>query len=114
MKGNNALQNHRETYNEIFQRKIFAGFKSTKGFNLMSCLCCKDLREKVEAIEKAQREQGFAFVRTGGELKLIIMSSYDCIHRNAEIDDPPTKQCTYGLCIPAGCDHFTHQREGRE
>lgn len=77
----------------------------------MSCLCCTDLREKVEAIEKAQRAQGFAFVRIAGEMKLVVMSAHDCIHRNAETPQPPTGDCNYGLCQPAGCEHFTHWGE---
>lgn len=77
----------------------------------MSCLCCKDLREKMEAIEKAQREQGFVFVRIAGVLRLVVMSGYDCIYRNAEIDTPPAEHCTYGICHPAGCDHFKHRGE---
>lgn len=70
----------------------------------MSCLCCADLREELGAIKASLIDQGFAFVRIEGELKLMQKTHFDCAHKNTS----KTKSCWARSCGPAGCDDWEH------
>lgn len=87
------------------------GIASGVGSVDMSCPRCDLLQEKMDAIEAAQIDQGFAFVRFRGKVKLVIMGTIECIHRNRGNDGPPTPHCNWGICNPAGCEHWTHRMD---
>ena len=70
----------------------------------MNCLCCADLREKVKALEASLKDQGFIFVRIGGELKLVLKMHFDCAHKNTD----KGKDCYAVACGASGCDDWEY------
>ena len=63
----------------------------------MSCIC-KDLKNKMNALEKHLNAQGWAFIHRKGELHLILKTRDECRFK----DSHKTNYCKNFACA-AGC-----------